>query len=201
MEDAYDWSDDDFRNATRVSPAQMIRRINQQQGRAGGGGVTVVVPNSPGATPGVQVVPQQPMQTTALAPPISQIPPWAQVYPQAPGMMSPGPFGGGWAPPQMPWPSPPRCGPWGAPYYGSPWRALKMVGVAVDMLGQLGAAFLVPVPQAPQPSGQDSIDTENHIRYQAALAQHAKTDERIRTACKVVREALDLGHSQMTDRQ
>ena len=199
MEDTYDWTDDGFRNATRVSPAQMIRAINQQQGR---GGVTVVVPNAPtGQGSGVQVVPHQPpVQTTALAP-ISQVPPWVQPYPQAPQA-----FGMGW--PQVPpWAMAPRCPPpfgypWGSPYGdGSPWKALKMVGVAVDMLGQIGAAFLVPVPQAPEPSGQDSIDSENHIRYQAALAQHAKTDERIRTACKVIREALDLGHSQMTGRQ
>jgi hypothetical protein len=40
--------------------------------------------------------------------------------------------------------------------------------------------------------------TRSGIR--AALAQHAKTDERIRTACKVVREALDAGHDVVTSK-
>ena len=46
--------------------------------------------------------------------------------------------------------------------------------------------------QLPRNIGRSWTDDENMKRYQEALAGHAKTDERIRTAAKVVREALHV---------
>jgi hypothetical protein len=91
--------------------------------------------------------------------------------------------------------------PYGAPY-GMPTpyqklqqaKLLKTIGVVVDVIGQAIAAIM-PVPAAPQIIGQQETDDENMKRYQEALAGHAKTDERIRTAAKVVREALQVAKS------
>jgi hypothetical protein len=72
------------------------------------------------------------------------------------------------------------------PDYG---RVLRLIGVAVDVVGQAVAAFM-PLPQAP--TGHAAGDTANLTAYQEALAKHAKADERLRTLAKAVREALDL---------
>jgi hypothetical protein len=68
-------------------------------------------------------------------------------------------------------------------------RVLRLIGVAVDVVGQAVAAF-IPLPQAP--TGHAASDVGNLTAYQEALAKHAKADERLRTLAKAVREALDL---------
>jgi hypothetical protein len=73
-------------------------------------------------------------------------------------------------------------------------KMLRTIGVVVDVIGQAIAAIM-PVPAAPQISGMQPTDDENMKRYQEALAGHAKTDERIRTVAKVVREALQVAKS------
>jgi hypothetical protein len=53
-------------------------------------------------------------------------------------------------------------------------------GQVVDMVSQLFAA-LQPLPGAPTATRDASTDVGNLILFQAALAQHAKRDEQIRT--------------------
>ena len=106
-------------------------------------------------------------------------------------------YPGPWPYPQSPYgqysmvpQSPPCAPPFGA--FGQPVnvsKVLRLVGVAVDCIGA-GVAAIMPIPDAPQIVGQQPVDDENMKRYQEGLAQHAKTDERIRTFCKIVREAL-----------
>jgi hypothetical protein len=193
-----EYEDEDYRNKLLFPmPWTRGRPVPQQRAPFGpnASGVTVVVPNQPGVGPavgGVVVHPQQQPPQTAMVPMqtaqpmagygMGLVPPWAQPFPS-------GPVG-------YPYPAPP---PWAYGYPPlSPWRTLKVIGTAVDVLGQLAAAFLIPIPEAPTATGEGGVDAENQVRFQAALAQHAKTDERIRTACKVVREALDASHALVT---
>lgn len=53
-------------------------------------------------------------------------------------------------------------------------------GEIIDTAAQ-GLAALTPLPQPPTATGDGQTDVENMIRYQRALAQHAKRDEQIRT--------------------
>jgi hypothetical protein len=58
-------------------------------------------------------------------------------------------------------------------------------GVIIDAIAQTLAAFAA-LPPAPTPSGDIATDQANGITFLAALAQHAKTDEKIRTVSKLV---------------
>lgn len=53
-------------------------------------------------------------------------------------------------------------------------------GEIIDTAAQALAA-LTPLPQPPTAQGNAQADVENMIRYQQALAQHAKRDEQLRT--------------------
>jgi hypothetical protein len=146
-----------------------------------------------------------PQQVTYATPPPAPAYPYGPLSPY--GTPSPYgsmlPFGGnlpyGTQFPGIPGPFGPH-GPLGAfgPYgYPNPFqkmqtaKMLTTIGVIVDVLGQAIAAIM-PVPGSPQIIGDQKTDDENMKRYQEALAGHAKTDERIRTAAKVVREALHV---------
>lgn len=54
-------------------------------------------------------------------------------------------------------------------------------GQVVEMVVQIFAA-LQPLPAAPNATKDVSTDINNMMLYQAALAQHAKKDEQVRTA-------------------
>jgi hypothetical protein len=58
-------------------------------------------------------------------------------------------------------------------------------GLIIDAVAQTLAAF-APLPPAPEPTGEVGIDQANSITYLAALAQHAKTDEKVRTVSKII---------------
>lgn len=58
-------------------------------------------------------------------------------------------------------------------------------GVIIDAIAQTLAAF-APLPVTPTPTGDIADDQANGITFLAALAQHAKTDEKIRTVSKLV---------------
>ena len=53
-------------------------------------------------------------------------------------------------------------------------------GQAVEIVAQIFAA-LQALPAAPVATRNADTDVANHILYQAALAQHAKRDEQVRT--------------------
>jgi hypothetical protein len=99
--------------------------------------------------------------------------------------------------PVMPVPYPQQWGVGQTPCTGGAFprwstaRTLKTVGVVADLAGQAIAAIL-PVPTPPNIVGDEKTDTENMKRYHDAVAHHAKTDERIRTVAKAIRETLDL---------
>jgi hypothetical protein len=197
----YDEYDDEdlYRNKVvfPVQPWMRPRPVPQQRAPIGpnAGGVTVVVPNQAAgaAAPGGGVIVHPQHQAPTAMVPMQQAQPMGYGMAFAPSW-PPQPYPGG--PAGYSYPAPP---PWAYGYPPlSPWRTLKVIGSAVDVLGQLAAAFLIPIPAAPTATGEGGVDAENQVRFQAALAQHAKTDERIRTACKVVREALDATHSLVT---
>ena len=93
-----------------------------------------------------------------------------------PGMLGPmrrpmAPAGYGpvpWAPPPSPAPAVDR-------YTGT----LKL-GVLIDAAAQALAA-MSGLPPAPPSLGDSKSDTQNLVKYQESLAQHAKRDEQIRT--------------------
>ena len=58
-------------------------------------------------------------------------------------------------------------------------------GQVVEMVAAL-FAMLQPLPAAPVATREASIDVSNMILYQAALAQHAKRDEQLRTIGSLV---------------
>jgi len=157
--------DDDFRNATydrRTTPWQ-----------PGPGGIVRRPVVAPGTGPRVP----NPWYNPPTGYPL---PGYGQTVP---GQMQPGyPF----LPPTTP------CG--SAGYYVRPMnvgKVLALVGVIVDVVGQ-GVAAILPLPGSPTIIGDQKTDDENMKRYQESLATHAKTDERIRTAARVVREALTV---------
>lgn len=58
-------------------------------------------------------------------------------------------------------------------------------GQVVEMVASL-FAMLQPLPAAPVATRETSIDVSNLIMYQAAIAQHAKRDEQVRTLGSLV---------------
>jgi hypothetical protein len=63
------------------------------------------------------------------------------------------------------------------------------IGMLVDLIGQ-GFAAVRSLPTAPTASGDGSTDVANLTLYQQALAEHAQTDERIRTAVHIIGKLL-----------
>lgn len=74
----------------------------------------------------------------------------------------------------MPW-APPPASPVVDRYSGK----LK-IGFLIDAAAQALAA-LSSLPAAPPVQGDSKTDTQNLVKYQEQLAQHAKRDEQIRT--------------------
>ena len=63
------------------------------------------------------------------------------------------------------------------------------IGMLVDLIGQ-GFAAVRSLPTPPTSSGDGSTDVANLTLYQQALAEHAQTDERIRTAVHIIGKLL-----------
>ena len=63
------------------------------------------------------------------------------------------------------------------------------IGMLVDLAGQ-GFAAVRALPTPPTTSGDGSTDVANLTLYQQALAEHAQTDERIRTAVHILGKLL-----------
>jgi hypothetical protein len=63
------------------------------------------------------------------------------------------------------------------------------IGMLVDLIGQ-GFAAVRALPTPPTTSGDGSTDVANLTLYQQALAEHAQTDERIRTAVHILGKLL-----------
>ena len=63
------------------------------------------------------------------------------------------------------------------------------IGMLVDLIGQ-GFAAVRSLPTPPTSSGDGSTDVANLTLYQTALAEHAQTDERIRTAVHIIGKLL-----------
>lgn len=174
-----------FRDDIQRRIAEARARAAAAQAARAGGGTTIM--------PGNRTV--YPSGYAGPAPIMYPAPPPVQTYPLTPLY-----------PVRPPYPAVPSYPPSGYPYgvppeaYLPPYemrppinvgKVLRIVGVAVDCLGA-GIAALMPLPDAPQILGQQPTDDENMKRYQEGLAQHAKTDERIRTFAKIVREALSV---------
>lgn len=62
-------------------------------------------------------------------------------------------------------------------------------GVIADAVAQAFAAFAA-LPSPPPIQGDPRTDTQNLVKYQEQLAQHAKRDEQIRTIGALVRQFL-----------
>jgi hypothetical protein len=63
------------------------------------------------------------------------------------------------------------------------------IGTLVDLVGQ-GFAAIRSLPTPPTASGDGGTDVANLTLYQTALAEHAQTDERIRTAVHIIGKLL-----------
>ena len=63
------------------------------------------------------------------------------------------------------------------------------IGSLVDLAGQ-GFAAIRSLPTPPTASGDGGTDVANLTLYQQALAEHAQTDERIRTAVHIIGKLL-----------
>jgi hypothetical protein len=63
------------------------------------------------------------------------------------------------------------------------------IGTLIDLVGQ-GFAAVRSLPTPPTASGDGSTDVANLTLYQTALAEHAKTDEQIRTAVHIIGKLL-----------
>jgi hypothetical protein len=88
----------------------------------------------------------------------------------------PRPAGYGYGyPQQTPWAPAPMAPPVVDRYTGG----LK-IGLIIDAATQALAA-MSSLPSAPPVSGEGRTDTQNLVKYQESLAQHAKRDEQIRT--------------------
>jgi hypothetical protein len=62
-------------------------------------------------------------------------------------------------------------------------------GQLIDLVAQVFAAVM-PLPTAPNPTSDPTVDGPNMITYQQALAQYEKRDEQIRTLGSVVTKLL-----------
>ena len=62
-------------------------------------------------------------------------------------------------------------------------------GELIDTGVQLLAALL-PLPAGPTAQGEASVDVENLVTYQGALAHHAKRDEQMRTLGNLLARVL-----------
>jgi hypothetical protein len=84
--------------------------------------------------------------------------------------------------------------PYGQPYpprgaaLGSLFGGMTSAQV-IELIGQ-GFAALQSLPAAPAAVGDPAKDLPNMILYQTALADHAKSDERIRTVANIVARLL-----------
>jgi hypothetical protein len=81
---------------------------------------------------------------------------------------------------------------WGVPgTLGGLFGGLNNVnmGTLIDLVGQ-GFAAVRSLPTAPTSSGDPGTDVANLTLYQTALAEHAKTDEQIRTAVHIIGKLL-----------
>ena len=92
---------------------------------------------------------------------------------------------------------PPAWG-WGNQGWGNPPGTLGSlfgglnavnIGMLIDLAGQ-GFAAVRALPTPPTTSGDGSTDVANLTLYQQALAEHAQTDERIRTAVHILGKLL-----------
>jgi hypothetical protein len=63
------------------------------------------------------------------------------------------------------------------------------IGTLIDLVGQ-GFAAVRTLPTPPSSSGDAATDVANLTLYQTALAEHAKTDEQIRTAVHIIGKLL-----------
>ncbi len=63
--------------------------------------------------------------------------------------------------------------------------SLKL-GLILDVVAQ-GLAAMASLPTAPSMTGEGRTDAVNMVKYQEALAQHAKRDEQIRTVGALAR--------------
>jgi hypothetical protein len=121
--------------------------------------------NQQGQRTAVQRIPVRPVGPVA---PYGYPPPYPYAYP-----------------PGYPYPPAPQAQPFQLE------KVLRTIALVVDVGVSAFAAFM-PLPGAPASTGDPAKDTENLTQYQQALAQHAKTDERIRTLAKAARDALLL---------
>ena len=99
---------------------------------------------------------------------------------------------GAWAGNQPVYVQPPAWG-WGQQQgtLGSLFGGLNAVniGTLVDLIGQ-GFAAVRALPTPPTASGDGGTAVANLTLYQTALAEHAQTDERIRTAVHIIGKLL-----------
>ena len=105
-----------------------------------------------------------------------------------PAQFAPQAFWGGNQPVYM---QPPAWG-WGQPgTLGGLFAGLNgiNIGSLVDLAGQ-GFAAIRALPTPPTASGDGGTDVANLTLYQQALAEHAQTDERIRTAVHIIGKLL-----------
>jgi hypothetical protein len=93
----------------------------------------------------------------------------------------PAPVAPGYGYPVPPWAAPPPPPPVVDRFTGG----LKL-GLILDAAAQALAA-MSGLPSAPPASGDGRTDTQNMVKYQEALAQHAKRDEQIRTVGALAR--------------
>ena len=63
------------------------------------------------------------------------------------------------------------------------------IGTLIDLIGQ-GFAALRTLPTPPTTSGDGNTDIANLTLYQQSLAEYTQTDERIRTAARIVAKLL-----------
>jgi hypothetical protein len=88
------------------------------------------------------------------------------------------------APPSYGYPAP-WAPPPAAPVVDRFTGGLKL-GMILDAAAQALAA-MSGLPAAPTATGEGKVDTHNLLKYQEALAQHAKRDEQIRTVGALAR--------------
>ena len=110
-----------------------------------------------------------------------------------PAQFAPQAFWGGNQPVYL---QPPAWG-WGQPGWGQPGTLGGLfaglnginIGTLIELIGQ-GFAAIRALPTPPTASGDGQTDVANLTLYQTALAEHAQTDERIRTAVHVIGKLL-----------